>query len=255
MQKKVWFRNNKGQRLAGILHIPKGKGSFPAVIVCHGFKGYKDQKMMVEISKALAKAGILALRFDFAGSGESEGEFEDISVSSVGQEVQDLHSATRFVKSLKKVDKKRIGVTGHSLGGGVCFMETARNKNIKTMVGIAPTIDRKGWIKQYERQGRVQYYQRFFLLDGRRIKNRFIKEGSFRIYSLAKKVKIPILVIQGDKDRSVGCNIKCATKFLKGVSSAKRLVRIKGGVHMFSKKRDFNRMVNLTVSWFKKYLI
>lgn len=247
MQKKVWFKNKRGQKLAGVLHIPKGKGPFSAVIICHGFKGCKDKGISVGVSTALAQNGILALRFDFTGSGESEGNFEDISVK---QEVQDLHSAIKFIKGLKRVDKNKIGVAGHSLGGGVCFMETATNENIKTVVGIAPTIDGRGWTKYYEKQNRIYYYPKFFLIEGLRIKNKLIKDVSFVIYNLAKKIKVPILIVQGDKDKE---EYKYATTFLKKVVAVKRLAKIKGGDHNF-REAGFNQMVNQTVRWFKKYL-
>lgn len=251
MQRKVWFENNKGQKLAGILHIPKGKGPFPAVIVCHGFKGYKDQKMMVEISRALAKAGILAFRFDFAGSGESEGSFK---VMSIVQEVRDLHSAIKFVKNLKNTDKNKIGLTAHSLGGSVCIMQAAEEKNIRTLALVAPVVDRRGWIKEYIRQAKLYRYDRFFLLNGRRLPNNFIKKNTFAIYNLARKIRVPLLIIQGDRDQSSATYPK-ARRFIARIKGVKKLVRIRNGDHMFTKKKDFNRMISLTVNWFKKYLI
>ena len=43
MVEKITFKNNKGQKLVGIIHIPNKKKKLPAVIICHGFKRTKEQ--------------------------------------------------------------------------------------------------------------------------------------------------------------------------------------------------------------------
>lgn len=43
MLKRVIFKNNKNQKLMGIINLPSSKPPFPAVVICHGFKGYKEQ--------------------------------------------------------------------------------------------------------------------------------------------------------------------------------------------------------------------
>ena len=76
MEKPVIFKNNLEKQLVGILHLPEKEGKFPAVIICHGFKGNKTQRKFVGLGRELAKNGIVVLRFDFYGSGDSEGNFE-----------------------------------------------------------------------------------------------------------------------------------------------------------------------------------
>ncbi|XWS26688.1 hypothetical protein CRYUN_Cryun26dG0051700 [Craigia yunnanensis] len=71
-QKRVIIPNKHGEKLVGLLHET---GSKEIVILCHGFRSSKDYNTMVNLAAALEKEGISVFRFDFAGSGESEGSF------------------------------------------------------------------------------------------------------------------------------------------------------------------------------------
>ena len=68
------------------------------------------------MAKRLETAGIAVYRFDFMESGESDGDFSDMSVST---ELEDAHAILNYVRSLEYIDSKRIGVLGMSMGGCV----------------------------------------------------------------------------------------------------------------------------------------
>jgi fermentation-respiration switch protein FrsA (DUF1100 family) len=75
---------NHGQRLHGMLHLPKEQtGSVPASLLLHGFTGSSssDNRALVQQARRLAAHGIAALRFDFRGSGQSEGEFSEMTIA------------------------------------------------------------------------------------------------------------------------------------------------------------------------------
>src|SRR3989344_8614618 len=78
MQKKVFFKNKHKERLCGILHLPQ-KVPAPAVIVCHVFTSSKVKKE--GWCEFLSKKGFVAMRFDFSGHGESQGDFENFTVT------------------------------------------------------------------------------------------------------------------------------------------------------------------------------
>ena len=57
----------------------------PVAIIFHGLmanRGMDDSSMFSRIASALAKKGIASVRFDFDGHGESDGDFEDMTVYS-----------------------------------------------------------------------------------------------------------------------------------------------------------------------------
>ena len=77
MKEHIWI-SSRGLRLSAMLHQPAEVRRYtPLIICCHGFTGDKvgANQLTLNLAKKLAQAGYNALRFDFLGSGDSEGEF------------------------------------------------------------------------------------------------------------------------------------------------------------------------------------
>ena len=72
------IRNPAGERLDYSFH-PGAEGRNDICVIGHGVTANKDRPFVVALAEGLARAGIAALRFSFAGNGESEGEFVDSS--------------------------------------------------------------------------------------------------------------------------------------------------------------------------------
>jgi cephalosporin-C deacetylase-like acetyl esterase len=72
-ENSVIFKNKKGEKLIGILTLPKRKGKFPTVMMVHGFAKTKSKRKFVELTRELAKNGIASLGFDFSGCGDQKG--------------------------------------------------------------------------------------------------------------------------------------------------------------------------------------
>ncbi|XP_077212641.1 uncharacterized protein LOC143858496 isoform X2 [Tasmannia lanceolata] len=106
-QQKVAISNSHGEKLIGVLHET---GSKELVILCHGFRSSKEQKTMVNLATALATEGISAIRFDFAGNGESEGSFE---YGNYKREVGDLRAVVQYYSEGKR---EISAIVGHSKG-------------------------------------------------------------------------------------------------------------------------------------------
>src|SRR5260221_3407228 len=72
------------QKIFCMLHLPQrtDQEKFPALLFCSGFGGNKSGKyrLFVRMAEQLAKAGVAVLRFDYRGSGDSEGAFEATTV-------------------------------------------------------------------------------------------------------------------------------------------------------------------------------
>src|SRR6185369_10396244 len=92
----------------------------PIVVLCHGFATSKESFTNVDLEKNLNENNFSTLRFDFFGHGESEGKFEDITIS---QEVRDIFAAVKYLKSL---GYGKIGLVGSSSGGGAGIMAAAQ---------------------------------------------------------------------------------------------------------------------------------
>jgi uncharacterized protein len=92
----------------------------------HGFTGDKTgtHRLFVHAARAFAAHGIAVLRFDMRGSGDSEGEFQDITLAG---EIGDSQVALDWLSSRPDIDPGRIGVIGLSLGGIVESVLAGRN--------------------------------------------------------------------------------------------------------------------------------
>ncbi|MBI4098074.1 MAG: alpha/beta fold hydrolase, partial [Candidatus Levybacteria bacterium] len=122
------------ETLRGSLFIPKGNGPFPGIVFYHG-RG-SSRKRYLPMAKRLARAGILALAFDFRGCGKSDGVFEQ-QTQRMG--IDDAKAGLNFLLE-QNVDKERIGIMGTSFGGFVTAILMNEFDYIKSLVLRVPAI-------------------------------------------------------------------------------------------------------------------
>jgi alpha/beta superfamily hydrolase len=114
--------DNGGRGLVGILNMPDGVATPPAVLMLHGFTGQKNELPIAKrgiglfsyTAAKLAEKGIATLRIDFHGSGESAGRWEDTTFSG---QIGDATLALDYLRALPDIDGTRVGVLGYSQGG------------------------------------------------------------------------------------------------------------------------------------------
>jgi uncharacterized protein len=128
-----------GLTLAGNLHLPESyrEGDrIPAFIVLHGFIGSKDDSHAELMAKMLCDWGYAALRFDFRGCGQSEGERGYVLCHD---QVSDAKNALNWLVQRPEIDSARIGVMGHSFGAAVaCYAGAIEQR-------FAAVISSCGW--------------------------------------------------------------------------------------------------------------
>ncbi len=110
MNEKIFFENSHGLKICGILEEPNNKRD-KIVIVVHGYSSNKNRSSAREIAEELIKRNVNSFRIDLYGCGESEGEFENQTITS---SVDDISSA---IKLMKKRGYKKIDLFGSSAGG------------------------------------------------------------------------------------------------------------------------------------------
>ncbi|MCA1759489.1 MAG: alpha/beta hydrolase, partial [Bacteroidales bacterium] len=104
--KKIQFKNSNGQTLSARLELPDEGTVKHYALFAHCFTCNKNLSAVRNISRSLNEYGIAALRFDFTGLGESEGEFADTNFSS---NVQDLIEAAKFLENEYEAPSLIIG--------------------------------------------------------------------------------------------------------------------------------------------------
>ncbi len=140
MERPVVFYN-QDQQINGILHSPVDSDSpCPAVAFFHGFTGTKVEphRIFVKTARELAAIGCYVLRFDFRGSGDSEGDFSEMTI---GGEVSDAIKSIDVLTAMPGVDAERIGILGLSMGGCVAAFVSGQDARVKSTVMWAPLSD------------------------------------------------------------------------------------------------------------------
>jgi dienelactone hydrolase len=122
-------------RCAGRAFLPEtGARPFPAVLLCHGFAGTMDRLQWH--AEQFARAGILALVFDYRHFGLSGGEPRQLV--SVPRQLEDIRAAKAHLRGRADVDPSRIALWGNSLGGGLVCSIAAEDHDIAAVVAQVP---------------------------------------------------------------------------------------------------------------------
>ena len=89
---------------------------------------------LAQLAGAIAESGMMAVRYDKRGNGQSGGRSESATVSDFAE---DVRAVVRWLEKRADVDPKRISVVGHSEGAWVGLLAAARDKRIAAIVSIA----------------------------------------------------------------------------------------------------------------------
>ncbi len=244
MKEKIFFKNSKGDRLCGILSNPTEQKETPVIILCHGFSTNKDSHTHVRLEKILNNRGISTLRFDFFGHGESEGKFEKITVSEA---VDDIQNA---IQLLRESGYKKIGLVGSSFSGMASLLIASRTDELYVLALKSPVTDYMGLIIAHANQEKIKTWKEKGFIDIIGANEEKLKldysffEDAQKLdgFESAKKIRIPVLIVHGDKDDTVP--IKQSIKTSSLIKNC-RLEIIEGGDHLYSDQKHFEKMLDL----------
>jgi pimeloyl-ACP methyl ester carboxylesterase len=240
------------RELWGTLTLPeKVKG--PAILMAHGFLGFKDWAFFPWLAQTFAQEGFPAIRFNFSGSGmgpQTDGPFEELEAfqnDSVTRQVEDLHTILALAGEgeIHRVlpPQESVFLWGHSRGGAICLL--AANSPKIAAVSTWATISRvnrylyevkKAWRKQgfsaYEssRTGQILKYSTGFLEDV----ERWGKEGDLPAY--LHRLELPVLLVHGSEDTSVPPE---ESESLAALHPQARLAILAGADHKFNTSHPF----------------
>jgi hypothetical protein len=227
MEVQVSFQSGVEQ-VFGVLHLP-AKTPAPGVILCHGFTGHKAEahRLFVTAARDFANHGILTLRFDFRGSGDSGGEFNEMTVS---REIEDAKVALDYLAGRPEADPNRLGVLGLSLGGCVAACLAGRDQRLRALVLWAATATPK---RLRDRFVTAIGDRQLFDMDGWPV-GRGLLDDLATIQPLEEVARYvgSSLVVHGAKDETVP--VSEASDYRLALGGRCRLHLVEGADHVFS---------------------
>lgn len=183
----------------------------PVVIICHGFGSDCKRPLLVAIANDVVEQGMIAIRFDFNGCGQSEGLFQNMTVPS---EISDLKHVIDWARQQPWTEN--ISLVGHSQGGVVVSMTAgelgASQIKCEALLAAAAVL-RDDAIRgttqganydPYNLQG--DYVELPRRMDGETLKlgKAYIDTAiNLPIYETAENYTGPVLIIHGTHDRIV----------------------------------------------------
>ena len=132
MPETVTFASD-GLKLSGVVHVPddcRPGERRPAIIMMHGF-GANKTGGPEWICRQFAAWGYVALRFDYRGCGDSEGERGRVVPA---EEVADARNAVTYMAARADVDPEAIALCGSSLGGGVAVQAAGLDPRVAAVI-------------------------------------------------------------------------------------------------------------------------
>ncbi len=186
----------------------------PAVVICHGFKGFKDWGFFPFLAERLALAGFTAVSFNFSGSGVgADSEVVDQPARWSEQRISgDLADLDTVVAHLAGSGTRWIGLVGHSRGGGVAVVGAARDRRVKALATWAAVASFERYSaaerERWRREGRIEVVNArtgqvlpigLPLLEDLEAH----RHGALDIVAAAGRISVPWLIAHGASDESV----------------------------------------------------
>ena len=213
---------------------PPAAGRWPAVLLVPGPESVdRDEHVFGipifgQIAGALADAGFLVARYDKRGVGQSGGRTESATLEDY---VDDVRTIVRYLDRRPDVDRQRIVAAGHSDGGWVALLAASKEKKIAGLALIAtPGIVGAELVLEQQRRALDRtvdsLVERHAKIDLQRKIHQAVISGqgwddipadlrrqadtpwfrSFLTFDPAdamRKVRQPVIIVQGELDRQV----------------------------------------------------
>lgn len=205
---------NGARAVPATVVVPDGEGPFPAVVMNHGHGGGRQENGgFGRIAKALADKGILTIRMDFAGSGDSKEPFTEGYLTNM---ISDSNASLGYILENYAVDKDRLGIFGYSMGGRIALTIGAASDNPYKAIGLlAPSADwgqemmvgflggQAEYDRLYAESGGEKGYAEFVTQWGQtqQLSRRWFDDMiASKPLELAGSFMGPMIVVHGDKD-------------------------------------------------------
>ncbi|HUG46009.1 MAG TPA: alpha/beta hydrolase [Sphingomicrobium sp.] len=232
------FLDFRGTRLAYRLR----EGASPALMFLPGYASDMDGTKALALDSLAAARGLAMLRFDYSGTGSSQGRFEDGTLG--GWLEQTLHMLDELVDG-------PVILIGSSMGGWLALLVAAqRPGRVAAMVGIAAAPDFTDWgygeadRSELRRSGKLEQPNPYGPEPEVTTLGFWESGQSLRLLGGPIAVDCPVRLVHGDCDVEVPVEI--ATRTMRCLRSGDvQLLLVKGGGHRLSEPREIDAIVRM----------
>lgn len=264
-----------GPPIRGDLRAPRGPPPRTAVVLCHGFKGFKDWGFFPALARALARRGhgVLSFNYSHAGIGpEDEGSFTELELFAEQTHSRNLEEIRMVLDAvtggtLFPRPPQAIGLFGHSRGGGEAVLAAAEDPRVTALATWAAvaTVDRWGaeQVSRWER-GESIYVENARTGQQMPVSPRYWEDvrenrGRLDILHAAERLSIPWLIVHGMEDTTVSA--ADARRLFEAAGGEAELVLVEGGGHTLGAVHPFagptpelRLAADATIDWFDRHL-
>ena len=198
----------------------------PIIIFCHGYKGFKDWGAWDVMGEEFAKNDFFFIKFNFSHNGgtiEQPIDFPDLEAfanNNYTKELDDLETVIDWISNnihfKNETNINNISLIGHSRAGGISTIKAEEDSRIKQLITLAGVSNYKKRFPQGDAFENWKKTNVYFVKNGRtkqEMPHYFqfftdfeVNEERLTIKRAVENLKIPHLIIHGDKDTSVLIN-------------------------------------------------
>lgn len=245
------FPNDHGDLLAARLSLPPDGRPVAYALFAHCFTCNRNLNAVRRISQEMSDHGIAVLQFDFAGLGDSEGDFSETGFAS---NVDDLAAAARYLEAHHEAPRVLIG---HSLGGAAVLKAAGSIPSCKAVVTIGAPADPKhvAHLIGDARETIEQTGQATVTLAGRSflIKKQFLEDlEETRMEETIRGLRRALLVCHSPIDQTVG--IENAAQIFQAAMHPKSFLSLDKADHLLSNEADAFYVGRAAAAWATRYL-
>ncbi|MEM9596331.1 MAG: alpha/beta fold hydrolase [Acidobacteriota bacterium] len=263
--------------LHGVVQWPEGPGPHPAVVICHGFKGFYEWGFFPPLADLLTDRGFVVVRFNYSGSGMRPGD----------ERVTDLDAFRRNTLSLERdetlkvLDSVHILAQGRAAADGLTLLGHSRGGAAAILAAAHP--EWRGRLRALVTWAALSSFDRYTTPDARAawrrdgvipiVNGRTGQElelgielledveqhaASLDLGAAAEAIEAPWLIVHGAADETVPPSE--AHTLDRRASSLHELQIVKGGSHTFGAQhpfagptRELIRAMNGTQIWLRRH--
>lgn len=233
---------HKGEMLDGTIFFPKSlKDKNPAVFFIHGWLSSEDG--YISRAKVLTKLGYICLTFNLPGHKNSKRDINKIT----GQEFLDsVVNVYDYLKKIKTVDSKKIGVVGASFGGYLGPLLT-KKRFIRWLVLRAPANYKDEGFKNIPQ---IKY--KYEYPKTKQWREKVLNYNESETLNSLHEYPNDILIVESEKD--VVVPHQSVQNYVNASSNPLKLTHlvIEGADHPLSEDKYKREFIQILINWFKE---